>query len=423
MNYAVMGYGNRGMLYTDLFVKLKDLHPVAVCEKQPVRLERAKKEHGDRCKTYCLSEEEFFAKGKLADLLVIATQDRDHYDHAIAALNAGYDLLLEKPIAETLEKCSAIYQLATELGRKVFVCHVLRYAPFFALIKRELDSGKYGTPVTINLTENVAFWHQAHSYVRGNWANTKKSTPMILAKCCHDLDILNWLMDGTACKSVSSFGSLTYFTPANAPEGSAEYCFECPVKDRCKYNCKTVYRPDDTGWMIRVLDPWCGGVYTEETVRKALEDKTNPYARCVFRSDNDAVDHQVTNLLFDNGATAHLTMTAFSKACRRDIHVHCTCGDIYGNMDDNALVCNTFGGETKGFYGESKTIDVNLESDTEYGHGGGDLRLVEDIIASYEGKPTKGLTSIAHSFASHCVGFAAEESRLKGGALVSVEKF
>ena len=414
MKYAIIGYGNRGSLYAELFSTDKRAELAAVCDLKPVRLGHVQKNYGIAKEKCWLSEEEFFKQGKLADLLVVSTPDAAHYRHAIAALRIGYDLLLEKPIADSLDRCAEIYELAKKLGRRVFVCHVLRYAPFFATIKRELESGKYGQLITANLTENVAYWHQAHSYVRGNWADTKKSTPMILAKCCHDLDILSWLFGGTECESVSSYGSLSFFNRAHAPAESADYCFECPLKETCAYSCLRFYCNPENRWWLAGLD-WCDPNGTDADVAKALENKDCPYTRCVFKCNNDAVDHQVVNLLFENGATAHLTMTAFTDKCYREIHLHCTNGDISGNMESSKITLNVFGGE-------SRTVDVSLTEDTEYGHGGGDAKLVLDVISVYEGGECKGLTSIEESFASHCIGYAAEKSRLKEGAVQKVKR-
>ncbi|MDE5896673.1 MAG: Gfo/Idh/MocA family oxidoreductase [Clostridia bacterium] len=414
MKYAIIGYGNRGSLYSELFSVDKRAELTAVCDLKPVRLEHVQKNYSLPAERCWLSDDEFFKQGKLADLLVISTPDAAHYRHAIAALNLGYDLLLEKPIADSLARCNEIYELAKKLGRKVFICHVLRYAPFYTLIKKELESGKYGELITANVTENVAYWHYAHSYVRGNWADTTKSTPMILAKCCHDLDIISWLFGGKQCESVSSYGSLSFFNRAHAPANSADYCFECPLKETCAYSCLRFYPKKDNHWWLAGLD-WCDPNGTDDDFRKALENKDCPYTRCVFKCDNNAVDHQVVNLLFENGATAHLTMTAFSDKCYRELHLHCTNGDIYGDMLKNLVTLNVFGGE-------SRTVDVTQLTDTAYGHGGGDGRLVLDVISVYEGGECKGLTSIEESFASHCIGYAAEESRLQNGAAKQVTR-
>lgn len=409
MNFAILGLGNRGVVNCNCFFDA-GVPLVAVCDKKQENLDYARRRYGVAEKDCYLSDYEFFKKGRLADLLIIATGDRDHYANAIDALNAGYDILLEKPIADSYERCLEIYNLAEKLHRKIFVCHVLRYAPFFNVLKRELDSGKYGDVVTVNMTENVAFWHQAHSYVRGLWGRVEKSTPMLLAKCCHDLDIISWFMGKKTCKSVSSFGSLDYFKRENAPEGSADYCFECKYKDSCVYDAQKFYQKS-RAWFVCV--PY--DMRTPENISALLADKNCPYGRCVWKCDNTAVDHQVVNMLFEGGATAHLTMTAFSADCYREIHVHCTKGNIYGNAEDGILHCRVFGGE-KNDIDTGKYVLKGFS-----GHGGGDALLVSDIIEAVDGKKSGALTSIADSLESHCIGYAAEKSRLEGGIPVPVD--
>ncbi|MCK9480100.1 MAG: Gfo/Idh/MocA family oxidoreductase, partial [Firmicutes bacterium] len=356
-----------------------------------------------------LSDAAFFEKGKLADICMITSPDRLHRRHAEFALKAGYDILLEKPIACTEEDCQAIYNLAKKLGRQISVCHVLRYAPFFRAIKDELCTDRYGKIVTVNLTENVGFLHQAHSFVRGNWSVTEKSCPMIVAKCCHDLDLLSWII-GKRCKSVSSFGGLSYFVSRNAPENSAERCLDCAVKEQCIYNAEKFYVTDRfdqgvTGWPVDVIAP----DPTKEKVYQAL--RTGPYGRCVYRCDNTAVDHQVVNMEFEEGVTAHLTMTPFAMDAGRDIHVHCERGDILGTMEKGLLHCNIFGGERK-------TIRCD---DAGYGHGGGDYFLIKDLIDIHSNKNALRLTDIGNSLQSHMMGFAAEKSRINGGKVFTLD--
>ena len=410
LTFAVLGYGSRGKTYSNTIKLLQKNSVIAVCDPNAERLKMAREEQEIPDNMLFANEDDFFAGGKLADVCIVSTQDAQHHDHAIKALNIGYDLLLEKPIACTEDDVMDIYNTAKALGRKVFVCHVLRYAPFFTYIKKEIDSGKYGRVSTINLTEHVAYWHQAHSFVRGNWRDTKKSSPMIVAKCCHDLDILVWLI-GQKVKNVSSQGSLRLFKRENQPDGAADRCIECKYMESCPYSAYNYYfnkrfKAGKYAWPLNVLV----NNITEESVLDAL--KNGPYGRCVFACDNDAVDHQVTNLLFDDGTTAHLTMTAFSELGRRDIYVHCEYGEISGSMTDNKLHCRVFGEE-------ERIIDVNALSaeTTGFGHGGGDYFLIKDIIAQSNGEETLGLTSIENSIESHIVGFAAERSRIAEGEL------
>jgi len=408
MKVAVIGYGSRGTIYADLFAETVEI--AAVCDTRSECLAFAAKKYNLKNNQLYTSANAFFAKGRLADLCIIATPDKCHKEHALAALNLGYDLQLEKPIATSLVDCIEIYELAKKLGRKVFICHVLRYAPFFQQIKSELLTGAYGRISTINMTENVAYWHYAHSYVRGNWRNSNTSSPMIIAKCCHDLDILVWLI-GRSCDGVSSMGFLNYFTKENAPEGSADRCVDCIVKNDCPYDAEKFYldrmKQGITDWPTNVLA-------TEPTVEKIDNAiKTGPYGRCVYKCDNNVVDHQVVNMNFNGGITAHLTMTAFSRWQFRNIHVHGEKGDIYGNTMDNVLTCN--------IYGKSeKKIDISQFDEKGFSHGGGDRRMIIDIINHYNGQLSEGITSIENSMLSHKIGFAAEQSRLSKGKLIEL---
>ena len=411
MKYSIIGFGGRGCMYSYYF-KDNEAQLTAVCDIRKERLELAKGIHKLNDNQLYDNLDEFFTGEQKSELCIIATQDDSHHQIALRALRSGYDLMLEKPIAQTQEECQEIYDCAKENGRKVFICHVLRYAPFFMTIKNELSSGKYGRVSTINLTENVAYWHQAHSYVRGNWRRCDESTPMIAAKCCHDLDILVWLIEKD-CKGVSSMGSLSLFKKENQPDGASDRCVICKYKDTCAYSASKFYLEKydngERGWPCDVLTT----NLNRENLVKALEE--GPYGRCVFACDNDVVDHQVVNMEFDDFITAHLTMTAFSKDSYREIHVHAEYGEIYGNMEENVLHCNVFGGE-------SKIIDINAIMGEEgmAGHGGGDGRLVKDIVESYEGKSGVGLTTIEKSMLSHKIAFAAEESRLEKGKLIKL---
>lgn len=406
MNVAIIGYGQRGQFYCNTF-KEKGVSIVAVCDKDANKLSLAQKELGIAENMLFLDENVFFAKGKLADLIIVSTQDSDHFSHASKAIEIGYNLLLEKPITNSLAECEKLTEIAKMYNRKVFICHVLRYTPFFQLIKQELDSGKYGKVVTTNLTENVAYWHQAHSYVRGNWRNDQTSSPMIVAKCCHDLDIISWLTNDK-CAYVSSHGSLSYYKNENAPEGSAEYCYDCKYIDDCPYSAEKIYIKDRAekghlGWP-------CAAVVQEPTVEKLRDAlKKGPYGKCVYKCDNNVVDHQVVNMEFENGATAHLTMTAFGESSRV-VFVHCEKGEVFGCIDSNIINCNIFGGE-------KKQINVADYADTTIGHAGGDVLMIADVIDAMNGKTSKSLTSIEQSMQSHIIGFNAELSRLNHGEL------
>lgn len=409
MRVIIVGYGGRGRCYAKCFTKYH-VEIASVCDTDKKRLKYAVEELGiDKSKTYsCL--EDMKNSGIQAKLCVIATPDAQHKKDAILALSMGYDLLLEKPITTNIEDCIEIMNLAKKLKRKVFICHVLRYAPFFNLIKKELNTGKYGKISTINLTENVSYWHQAHSFVRGNWRNSISSSPMIVAKSCHDLDIIAWLME-SKCLAVSSMGGLNLYRPQNAPKGAADRCVNCKVEG-CEYNAVEFYiekclkKQKKTGWPVNVLahNP------TEKNVYDALQ--TSDYGICVYKCDNNVVDHQVVNMLFEENRTAHLTMTAFSEECYRHVHIHGERGEIFGSMEDGVLHCKVYAKE-------SFEIDTSKFADGEFGHGGGDELLIKDIVNIYKNSGNSlDLTTIENSMESHIIGFNAEKSRLESGTLI-----
>ena len=234
---AVVGYGQRGSIYADYALqKPAEFVVTAIVDNDKSRRELAASKHD--CPIF-EDYRDFIKAGIEADIVAVATQDKYHREHAIACMEAGYDLLLEKPIATSIEDCEAIYETATRLNRKVIVCHVLRYTPFYSKLKEVVDSGVLGEIVTMNTTECVGYYHQAHSFVRGPWHDSKESSPMILAKCCHDMDMIRYIL-GKKCLYASSFGSLTHFTKENAPEGCADYCSDCKHAD-CVYKAQTIY--------------------------------------------------------------------------------------------------------------------------------------------------------------------------------------
>lgn len=416
---AVAGLGSRGNAYSYALDNLGDRVKIVACaDILPDRVER----YGDR---YSIpqelrfsSAEEMLKTEKVADVLIVATPDRCHYRHAMAGLDLGYDILLEKPVSPVLSECFDIAKKAKETGRRVIVCHVLRYTAFYRKLKSLIDSGVIGDVVNIKADERVIYWHQAHSFVRGNWSNSKRSSPMILQKCCHDMDILHWLV-GKRCVAVSSFGSLTHYKPSEAPEGATERCTEsCPVYMSCPYSVENCYiapaRGGNFGWPIDV-------VTQVPTLDALLENlKTGPYGRCVYHCDNDVVDHQVVNLLFEGGETATFSMCAFTAGTSwgRETYVMGTKGEIIASSGKDRIEVNVFGG--------ASDVYENVSSETDgFGHGGGDYGIVRDFIDLIEGKDVTSsyLTDIDETLESHIIALSAEESRVGGGKLVDTKEF
>jgi len=410
---AVAGCGSRGQdTYTKVLLEMPEVRIVAAADTDPEKLDGLRRCAGlpeDACYA---SAEAMLEQPKLADVMLICTPDRCHYRQAKAALLKGYDLLLEKPISPNADECRELSDLAVANGRKVAVCHVLRYTAFYQKIKELIASGVIGDTVNVQAIEQVGYWHQAHSFVRGNWRNKGLSSSMILQKCCHDMDILLWLT-GKHCAKVSSFGDLNLFKAEKAPAGSAARCVDCAVAAECPYNAVKFYidqfRKSGDEWPQNVVafEP------TEEKLMAALQ--TGPYGRCVYRCDNDVVDHQVVNLMLEDGATVNFTMTAFTAHGGRIIRVGGTMGEIYGDMKDNIIRVMRYGQP-------DEVIDVRTLTDDFSGHGGGDSRLVREFIALVRGEigVSGTLTSIERSVESHLVALAAEESRLNGGKVIDL---
>lgn len=415
---AIAGVGSRGKnAYGLELLNMKDrAKVVAVADIDPERLALAGDAHGVPDEMRFPSAEAMLAMPKLADAMLVCTQDRQHVPHAVAALKKGYDVMMEKPISPKLEDLQEITKVSRENGRRVVVCHVLRYTPFFQTIKKTIDSGVLGEVVSIQALENVRYWHQAHSFVRGNWRREEDTSPMILAKCCHDLDYLVWLC-GKKCERVSSYGSLMYFKKSNAPEGAALRCTQgCKAKESCPYDAEKIYLTNkDTGilcgnveWPIDVLaeNP------TEEKIRHAIE--TGPYGRCVFHCDNDVVDHQIVNMQMEGGASLSLTMSAFTSIGGRTIKVMGTLGDLWGDMHENRIRIGVFGKEPQ-------VIDLGKEEKDFAGHGGGDRLLMEQFVDLLQGKKPDGtITTLETSVESHLVALAAEKSRLENGESIEI---
>lgn len=348
------------------------------------------------------------AQPKFADVAVIATVDEMHYEPALKAIDLGYNLLLEKPVAQTAQECADIALAAQKKGVSVLVCHVLRYTPFFGKVKELLMADTIGEVMSAVHVEAVGNVHQSHSYIRGNWHCEAESTPMLLAKCCHDIDILQWLL-GKPCKKVQSFGSLTYFTKENAPEGAPVRCADggCPQADTCPYNCMKLYYDDKkNGWFrgASTRNIAKGAEPTDEEVMQAL--KTTDYGLCVFHANNDVVDHQVVNMEFEGGATASLTMNCFNKGGRY-IRLFGTKGELYANMADKEITIYTF--EDKQY---SHVQVAATEESILGGHGGGDIGIVQELYDYLSGEYNGyRAADIFTSVKNHFIGFAAEKAR------------
>ena len=395
---VILGAGSRGTTYAGYAKEHpEELQILAVAEPRTDRRNMLADDLNipDSCRF--ASWDELLEHPRMADCVFVCTLDDDHTIPAIKAMELGYHVLLEKPMSNTEEECRAIVAAANKTGRTLAVCHVLRYTPFYMTLKKLIDEGRIGEVTTINQIENVGYWHQAHSFVRGNWRTVRETSPMILQKSCHDMDIILWLM-GKDCRRVQSFGSLRHFCAENAPEGAPERCLDgCPHATACPYYAPALYMDmNRTGWPVDVITT----DMSAEGRRKALEG--GPYGRCVYRCDNDVVDRQVVNLEFDGGAVATFTMTGLSADFCRQLKIFGTKGQIEANMGTKEIVLHCFGGEK-----ETISVDVSMEGS---GHGGGDFGIMRDFIRVLRdgGESRTGATV---SLQSHLICFAAEKSR------------
>lgn len=415
---AIAGLGGRGKdTYAPMALSRPDLMKiVAIADIVPEKVADVAQTYGVPPEGCFSSAEEMLAQPRLADVLFVCTQDRQHVGHAIPALEKGYHILMEKPISPVLSECQRVLQAAKKAQRQVVVCHVLRYTPFFQKIKEVIDSGRIGRVVSVQSLENVVYWHQAHSFVRGNWRREEDTSPMILQKSCHDLDILLWLL-GERCARVSSFGSLSHFREENAPAHSAARCRDCQAREGCPYDAYKIYLTDEETGVLRGHTGWPADIVcmhpTEAGIRAALED--GPYGRCVYRCDNDVVDHQVVNMELEHGQTIGFTMCAFTKTGGRTLKIMGTHGDIRADMHENFIDVEVYGGETE-------HIDVRTLAADLSGHAGGDIRMVEEFLEMLAagGQPSGTLSTLEASIESHLAALAAEHSRKHGGASVEI---
>ena len=413
---AILGGGSRGLdTYANFMNKTGHFDIVAVCDVRPVRLEFAQEKYNVKKDNCFLKEEEFFEE-KRADVLVIATQDQDHVRQAIKALELGYDVLLEKPITPKKEECLALLDAQKKYNHKVVVCHVLRYAPVYLHVAQLIKDGVIGKLVDIHAIEQVSFWHIAHSFVRGNWRNSDTTSPMILAKCCHDMDLLQFYAN-SKCKTVSSIGLLSFFKKENQPKDASNRCQTCKYIDTCPYSAKYVYvqrwknaKCPETMWPQNVV--CTEHPLTEERIIKAYE--SNDYGRCVFDCDNNVVDHQETNILFENGVTANLCMTGFTGSNGRIYKFHGTYGEIDLDEERRELVI-------KRFAQKDEVITFSQLPDVTGGHGGGDMGLVNAFYQALLSQENL-CTTLESSIESHLMAFAAEESRLRDGEMIVLHK-
>ena len=416
VSVIILGCGGRGMGYAQFAKEFPErMKIVAVADPRDFYRNKIGDEHNVPEEFRFRTWEDAVSRPKFADAVLICTQDAMHEEPVIRCAELGYDIMCEKPMAPTREACERMVAAVRKAGVKFAVCHVLRYTKYTQRLKELIQSGAIGDIVTIQHIESVAHWHQAHSFVRGNWRNEKESSFMLLAKSCHDMDWIRYIMN-KPCVQVQSFGSLYHFRPENQPKGAADRCLDCPasIEFQCPYSAVKIYLRDRLmkgifGWPTDVLttDGTVGGV------TKALRE--GPYGRCVYKCDNDVVDNQVVNMTFADGSTAGFTMTAFCNDGRQT-RICGTRGCIQG--DGRYLYVTDFVKDDPHDKNIGTTkIDTEVANDNGIlsGHGGGDGGLMDSFIAAIaENKPELILTGLDDTLDSHIMTFEAERSRREG---------
>ena len=403
---VIIGAGRRGQAYASYATVVpKKFKIVGVAEPFKVFRDQMIAEYG-------LKEENAFEtwehvvnlEKRIADVAIICTQDRMHKDPAIKLASQGYHILLEKPMAVSYKDCYEIFD-AVHMNDVIFgVCHILRYYPQYKKIKDLIDEGVIEEVCNIQHCEPVGFWRFAHSYVRGHWRNESESSCSLLAKCCHDLDLITfWMGKENPCVKIPSFGSLMNFTKDHKPEGATSMCLSCPLSKECSYSAQKIYvdraRAGSFEFPVSVVTK----IRDMEDLMEQLE--TGPYGRCVYDCDNDVMSNQVVNMQFQNGATANFTMVGFTRkvGTRRTV------------------ISGTKGEITCDFAEPVKVFDFLTEQISEHevcrgqwgklgGHGGADFHLIQTFIDAVQAEDQSLIpTGPEETLESHHLVFAAEQ--------------
>jgi predicted dehydrogenase len=400
---VIIGAGDRGTVYASFSAEHPELaRVVGVAEPREFYRQKMLDQHGIPPENVFSDWKDLAKKQRFADAAVIATQDSMHLGPAIALANKGYHMLLEKPMAPDADSCKRIVKTVIDNRILFAVAHVLRYTSYTRKLKEIIDSGAIGDVISLHRIEPVGYWHQAHSFVRGNWRREDESSSMLLAKSCHDIDWIRYIV-GERCTAVSSFGSLVHFREENKPVNAGKRCLSCSYESKCPYSAKKIYLSflsrGQTGWPVSTITT----EVSEENVIKALLN--GPYGRCVYLCDNDVVDHQIVNMEFEGGMTASFTMTAFTEAGGRRTSIFGTKGEIYG--DGTKIRVFDFLTDTVETYDATPHSTMALE-----GHSGGDYELIRSFVSAVaENDPNRILSGPEETLESHLIVFAAETSR------------
>jgi len=416
---VIIGAGGRGRIYSKIMAAAPEKYElVAVADLIKERRDHIADLYGIKEEMRFDSWDALFEQGKIADIAVVSTSDMDHYIPAMKAIDLGYDLVLEKPISPDPLECKKIVENARKHNSKVVVCHVLRYTPLYSTLKKALDDGVVGDIVSVNHEECVWNQHFCHSFVRGIFSNTDISAPLLLAKCCHDMDILQWLID-KKCLKVQSFGSIKYFCEKNMPEGAPDFCIEgCPHEKDCIYSAMKIYLDNDDErykrcWFRNRCTPNPNPT-NEEKIQALHSDN---HGRCVFKAGNNVCDHQTVNMLFEDGITVTFTVSGFAKG-NRWTHITGTKGELHANLKGYGPI-EVYNFETC----ETTYIPVEENKNAIGGHSGGDDGIVESLYEYMTtGNKTSQVTEIGISSDNHMIVFAAEKSR-ETGEVIDLQEY
>jgi len=423
----IVGAGHRALLYASYAQQHPDeMQIVGVADPRELRRQHVAELYGlpsDRCFE---TAEEMASYPQFADVVINGTMDHQHVPTTLPLLAAGYDMLLEKPFATHEAEMWQLVEAARHHERKVMICHVLRFTPFYAAIRQQILNNAIGAILSVQTLEHVSYHHMAVAFIRGKWAQKSYShSTMLMAKCCHDLDLIAWMKSGIAPRAVASFGSNVQFRPENAPEGAGTRCLvDCPIEPDCLYSARKHYIDHPYRWSFYV---WEG---LEHLDPPTLADKVrslethNPYGRCVWKTKMDVVDHQSVLVEFEDGATATHNMIGGASRPSRAIHLVGTRGEIQGVFEDQRFVIRHIDPRPGHEYAET-LVDLTAGGDMHGafgGHGGGDLRLVADFVRVIRGEPVSiSTTHLQDSVAGHLMGFAADRAMAEH-CVVNIEK-
>ena len=408
---VLIGVGHRTLAYARLAERdAASLRIVGVAEPDDTRRNRAAERFNIPPERQYRTAEALAAAPRFADAAINGTMDRQHLPTTLPLLRAGYDVLLEKPFAVSEDELWQYVQTVRETGRKLMICHVLRYAPFYVAIRERVAAGDIGELMHVRTAEYVSYHHMVTGFVRGKW-NQRAINPILLAKCCHDLDLICWMKSGVWPRRVASFGGRNLFTPAQAPEGAGKRCLvDCEIERDCAYSAKKMY-VEQKLWQqyawesIEQLD--------QPTDAQKLDSlrADNPYGRCVWHCDNDVVDHQGVDVHFEDGATAQHTLVGGTAKPGRQIHLLGTKGEIEGELETGAFTVRYPDLDADGQCREEQ-VAVNVKGGM---HGGGDHRLIADFVRVVRGEqPSLSTTHLDDSLASHLIAFAADRAMTDG---------